>query len=66
MRVFSLFLLLSGWFVVVSAIALLRPVFVPAFAVAGFAVILLGVVLLCRAHVSMQRGGRSDRRERRY
>jgi UPF0716 family protein affecting phage T7 exclusion len=60
MKIFSLFLLVSGWFLVVAAIALLRPGFLAAFAVAGLAVELLGLTLLARSCTSLQR------RERRY
>jgi hypothetical protein len=49
MKVFSLSLMLAGWFLVVAAIAMLRPGFVPVFAVAGLAVELLGLGLLARA-----------------
>ncbi len=50
MKVFSLVLLFAGWFLVVAAIAWLKPQFVPYFAVAGLGVELLGLVLLARAH----------------
>jgi hypothetical protein len=51
MKVFSLTLLVAGWLLIGTAIALLKPEFVPVFVVAGFAVELLGLVLLARAHV---------------
>lgn len=49
MKVFSLILLVAGWFLVVAAIAMLKPGFLPAFAVAGFAVEILAFCLLARA-----------------
>ena len=49
MRVFSLLLLVAGWFLVVAAIALLKPGFVPVFAAAGLGVELLALGLLARA-----------------
>jgi hypothetical protein len=51
-KLFSLFLLAAGWFLVVAAIALLRPGFIPLFAVAGLLVELLGLTLLARAHLA--------------
>ena len=65
MRVFSLFLLVAGWFLVVAAIALLKPGFVPVFAVAGLAVELLALTLLARAQVAI-RSFPISRQERRY
>jgi len=65
MRVFSLFLLLAGWFLVVAAIALLKPGFVPVFAVAGLAVEVLALALLARAQAAVHRLPIS-RQERRY
>jgi len=50
-KVLGLLLLLAGWFLVGAAIALLRPGFVPVFAVAGGGVELLGLVLLARQHL---------------
>jgi hypothetical protein len=50
MRVLSLVLLVAGWFLVVAAIAMLKPRFVPVFVVAGLAVELLGLGLLARTH----------------
>jgi hypothetical protein len=66
MKALGLFLLVSGWIVMVSAIALLRPAFIPAFAVAGFAVDLLGLVLLARAHTTPRLSGFQPRQERGY
>jgi len=51
MKAFSLFLLVAGWFLVLAAIALLRPGFIPAFATAGVAVEFLGLALLAREHL---------------
>ncbi len=51
MKVFCLFLLLAGWFLVAMAIALLKPAFIPVFVIAGMAVEALGLVLLARQHV---------------
>ncbi len=59
MKVFSLFLLIAGWFLVISAIALLRQGFMQVFALAGFAVELLGLVLLCRAQLEAARTSRN-------
>jgi len=61
MKLFSLFLLVSGWFLVLAAIALLRPGFLAVFAVAGLAVELLGLALLARAYIPLQ-----QRQERHY
>ena len=55
MRIFSLLLLVAGWFLVVAAIALLKPGFVPVFAVAGLAVELLALGLLARAQAAIHR-----------
>jgi hypothetical protein len=65
MRVFSLFLLVAGWFLVVAAIAMLKPAFVPAFVVAGLAVELLGLALLARAQAAVIKA-RISRQEHRY
>jgi hypothetical protein len=54
-KVFSFFLLVAGWLLVGTAIALLKPGFVPVFAIAGFAVELLGLILLARGHVAFGR-----------
>jgi Na+/glutamate symporter len=51
MKVFSLFLLLAGWFLVATAIAWLKPGFIPVFVIAGVAVEVLGLVLLARQHL---------------
>ena len=65
MRLFSLLLLVAGWFLVVAAIALLKPGSVPLFVVAGFAVELLGLGLLARAQ-AVARHFAISRQERRY
>jgi hypothetical protein len=65
MKVFSLLLLAAGWFLVVAAIAMLRPGFLALFAVAGVLVELLGLGLLARAQAASQLSSLS-RQERRY
>ena len=65
MRLFSLCLLVAGWFLIVAAIAMLRPGFVPVFAAAGLAVELLGFGLLARAQATRLPEAVSPR-ERRY
>jgi hypothetical protein len=62
MKVFSLFLLVAGWFLVVAAIAMLRPGFLAAFVVAGLAVELLGLGLLARAQAAPSVLSRQERR----
>lgn len=52
MKVIGLVLMISGWFLVVAAIALLRPGFLAAFAVAGMGVEVLGLVLLARSQAA--------------
>jgi uncharacterized membrane protein len=52
MRALSLILLVAGWFLVVAAIAMLKPGFVPVFVVAGLAVELLGLGLLARTQAA--------------
>jgi len=64
MKVFSLFLLIAGWFLVVTAIAMLRPGFLAVFVVAGLAVELLGLGLLARAQ-AVSRPSVVARQERR-
>jgi hypothetical protein len=53
MRVFSLILLVAGWFLVVTAIAMLKPAYIPVFAVAGLAVELLALGFLARAYAAL-------------
>lgn len=65
MKVFSLFLLVAGWFLVVAAIAMLRPGFLAVFVVAGVAVELLGLGLLARAQ-RVSRPLSLSQRERKY
>jgi hypothetical protein len=65
MKIFSLILLVAGWFLVVAAIAMLKPGFVPVFAVAGVGVELLGLWLLARAQIASLDLAIS-REERRY
>jgi uncharacterized membrane protein len=62
MKVFSLFLMVAGWFLVVTAIAMLRPGFVPVFAVAGLMVELLGLGLLAGAQAVSLPASRQERR----
>jgi hypothetical protein len=65
MKVFSLFLLVAGWFLVVTAIAMLRPGFLAAFVVAGLGVELLGLALMARAQ-AVSLPSLLSRQERRY
>lgn len=62
MKSFSLFLLVAGWILVVTAIAMLRPGFMPVFVVAGLAVELLGLGLLARAQANSLPASRQERR----
>lgn len=55
MKIFSLFLLAAGWYLVLAAIAWLEPAFQPAFVIAGIAVELLGLFLLARTHLACRR-----------
>jgi ABC-type transport system involved in cytochrome bd biosynthesis fused ATPase/permease subunit len=54
MRILSLLLLLSGWFLVLAAIAWLRPGFLAVFAIAGVMVELLGLGLLARSYTPLR------------
>jgi hypothetical protein len=54
MKVAALLLLLSGWLIVLSAVPMLRGSSRAGFVYAGFAVELLGLVLLFRAHMTPQ------------
>jgi membrane-bound ClpP family serine protease len=65
MKLFSLILLVAGWILVVTAIALLRPGFIPVFAIAGVAVEFLGLTLLAREHL-VETGERARPQEPRY
>lgn len=51
MKLLSLFLIVAGWFLVMAAIALLKPAFIAAFVVAGVFVEILGIVLFARSHL---------------
>ena len=51
MRLLGFFLQISGWIIVLAAIALLQATPQTAFALAGFCVELLGVTLAVRSHV---------------
>jgi len=53
MKLLGFLLLLSGWGIVVAALALLHGGAVPAFVSAGFAVEILGLVLVLRAHLPL-------------
>ena len=55
MKLLSLFLLLSGWGIVLGAVAMLATPARIAFVLAGVAVELLGLVLLFRCHLVPQR-----------
>jgi len=56
MKLLSLFLLLSGWGIVLAAVVLLAsPPARIAFVLAGVAVELLGLALLFRCHLAPQR-----------
>ena len=48
------FLLFTGWLLVLAAIALLRGTALAAFTLAGFAVQVLGLVQVVRAHIIPQ------------
>jgi hypothetical protein len=62
MKVFSLILLVAGWFLVVAAIAMLKPAFIPVFTIAGLAIEFLGFGLLARAQSASQLISRQERR----
>lgn len=52
MKLLGFLLLLAGWLIVLSAIVLLPALFIRAtFAMAGFAVEILGFALVTRAHL---------------
>jgi hypothetical protein len=51
MKIAALLLLVSGWFIVLTAIALLHSASRAAFVYAGTGVEVLGLGLLCRAHM---------------
>ena len=55
-KALSLFLLVAGWLVIIAAIALLQGQGARAgFAVAGVAVEVAGLVMLCRSHMQRER-----------
>ncbi len=55
MRVAGLFLLLSGWIIVICAIALLHsPSTIGLFLAAGMVVELLGLILVVRSHLTIR------------
>jgi hypothetical protein len=58
MKLLGFLLLLSGWGIVLAAVAMLRGKAVSAFILAGVAVEILGFVLVARSHlpVSEERG----------
>ena len=51
MKIGGFLLLLSGWGIVMAALALLHGHMVPPFIYAGFAVEILGLVLVFRGHL---------------
>lgn len=53
MKLLGFLLLLSGWGIVAAALALLRGAGVPGFVIAGFAIEVLGLVLVLRAHLPL-------------
>lgn len=58
MKIAGFFLLLSGWFLVLAALALLKPgAALNIFVLAALAVEMVGLILVARAHL-MPRGDR--------
>ena len=53
MKLLGFLLLLSGWGIVVAALALLHGGAVPAFVIAGVAIEVVGLVLVLRAHLPL-------------
>lgn len=53
MKLLGFLLLLSGWGIVVAALALLHGARVSGFVAAGFAIEVLGLVLVLRAHLPL-------------
>jgi hypothetical protein len=51
MRMVGFFFLITGWIIVLSAIALLQATLQSAFVFAGFAVQLAGLIIVVRAHM---------------
>ena len=56
MKIGGFLLLFSGWGIVVAALALLHGGVVSAFILAGFAVEILGLVLVIRGHLPIAEG----------
>lgn len=56
MKLLGFVLLLSGWGIVIAALAMLHGTGVPVFILAGFAVELIGLALVARAHVPVREG----------
>lgn len=57
MKLGGFLLLLSGWAIVVTALAILHGHAVPAFVYAGFGVEILGLVLVFRGHLPASEDG---------
>ena len=53
MKLLGFLLLVSGWGIVVSALALLHGAGVSGFVIAGLAIEVLGLVLVLRAHLPL-------------
>jgi hypothetical protein len=56
MKIGGFLLLLSGWGIVVAALAMLHGGVVSAFILAGFAVEIIGLVLVIKAHLPVVEG----------
>ena len=56
MKLLGFVLLLSGWGIVVAALALLHGAVLPTFVVAGVATEILGFVFVARAHIPSKEG----------
>ena len=54
MRSVGFFFLITGWIIVLSAIALLQGTMQSAFVLAGFSVQLAGLIIVVRAHMIPQ------------
>jgi hypothetical protein len=53
MKIGGFLLLLSGWAIVLAALALLRGAAVSSFVIAGLLVEILGLVLVAKAHLPL-------------
>jgi hypothetical protein len=53
MKIGGFLLMLSGWAIVLTALALLRGTAVSAFVIAGLAVEIVGLVVVARAHLPL-------------